>query len=210
MPNIFFLIINVKNIFRTELQETFVIEDYYMYDDASVDKTSDYVNHSNYRFTHQTDHYELANNYSSGGRVIGVKNLEVPSSVIISCDMRVDASYDNNIQPFLGLFNEKMVHMRFTANNNEHIISLYENGGYDGFNTQITSASYSFNPNTWYTVELTVNGSQLTLKSYDTTGTLLVTLTGTSTDLDNTNEVVVGGHNYNGTISFKNLKVKAL
>ena len=195
---------------RTELQETYELEDNYWYDDASVDKTSDYVNHSNYSFTHQTDHYKLANNYLSGGRVIGVKNLEVPSSVIISCDMRVDASYDNNVQPFMGLFNEKMVHSRFTANNNEHIISLHENGGYDGFNTQITSASYSFNTNTWYTFELTVNGSQLTLKAYNTTGTLLVTLTGTSTLLDNTNEVLVGGHIYNGTISFKNLKVKAL
>ena len=187
------------------------------YDDCSSDRTSDYELLSTTAFYNQisTFSYDSTNhcyNLSTGGAVdknygIAVKNLNVGSCKITA---KVQVNSTQNVQIGAGLHNNsdttvQIVSRILKINNTTSIIRVDPD-------TTITSKNQTINTDTWYTLEFTNDNGSLTYELYDSNGTLLKTLTGTTNLLSASNNTpfVFFSYSSNKNGKFKELKVEAL
>ena len=186
---------------------------YLFYDDCTSDRTSDYqmISLSGWKSPSMT--YDSTNhrynvttgNDGNGGYLI--KNLTVGNAKL---SMDAMATTTGNIQIGIGLYNNDanyQITPRILKVNNT--MSILKIGGGE---SALANASQTISQNTWYKIEFIKNDTTLTFNLYDAGGTLLKTLTATSTLLSATNNTPFAYISYspNQTGAIREIKVEAL
>ncbi len=193
------------------LEETYEITDYIRYDDGSTDKSSNYSYDNLNSFAYVTDHYEA--NRTLGTAVSTFYSpIYVDDTLPADFEISVDISCSNIVQYGISIAsNHPQTYQNTTefgilANARRETIFSRLNGS----GTFKNDYNYNLSTNDYYTFKIKVEGT---------------TLTGTITDSNNvvkyTNSMevsyaqshkkwsIIVGENEN-TVSFKNLRIKAL
>ena len=187
------------------------------YDDCSTDRTSDYelLNVSGFRNSLATWSYDSTNHlynlgtgsYNNANYGLLIKNLTVGSCKITA---KVQVNTSNNVQIGVGLHNNsdtsvQIVSRLVKTNNTISIIRVVPD-------TSIANKSQTLSTNTDYIIEFTNDNGSLTFELYNSSGTLLKTLTGSTTLLSASNNTpfIFFGYQSNQTAKLKELKVEEL
>lgn len=191
---------------------TVTVQTYLFYDDCSTDRSSEYTTKGNQTITYNSAGYYTIKVTSQSCPNVKINSFTAPDTVKISVDFKMTSG--SNIQPKICLYDEsksKGYGLRVTQNNSRWNLQTYTSWTDCGNNLKETTQSVSLN--TWYHLELTVDGNDLTGKIYDSGGTLLNTITSSgSLNLSSTGNYVGIGLNYtsNTYMDIKNIKAEAL
>ena len=187
------------------------------YDDCSTDRTSDYelLNVSGFRNSLATWSYDSTNHrynlgtgsYNNANYGLLIKNLTVGSCKITA---KVQVNSSGNVQIGVGLHNNsdtsvQIVSRLVKTNNSTSIIRVNPD-------TSIANTSQTLSTNTDYVLEFTNDSGSLTYKLYNSGGTLLKTLSGTTSLLSSNNNTpfLFFAYQSQQTAKLKELKVEAL
>lgn len=208
--------ITVEVSYGILLQETFVIEDCVRYDSASTDKTTDYSYSSTVTsFTHSVDHYEAVKSVpvTSGANYYSPVYIDetLPTNFEISVDLNI-SGISNYIQTGLCVSD---AHITTYQGVNE--CSVLKNSNTCGLFYRVSGSltNYSENTNlardTWYKYLLKVEGTSVTAKIIRISdNTVMYNQTKTLSNIQSWKKwnLLLGYDKQ--TLSFKNLKIKAL
>lgn len=208
--------VDIEVSFGILLQETFVVEDCLRYDDASTDKTSDYSYSSTVTsFTHSVDHYEAVKSVTvqSGANYYSPVYIDetLPTNFEISVDLNI-SGISNYIQTGLCVSD---AHITTYQGVNE--CSVLKNTAECGLFYRVSGSltKYAENTNlardTWYKYLLKVEGTSVTAKIIRISdNTVMYNQTKTLSNIQSWKKWnLLMGYDKQ-TLSFKNLKIKAL
>lgn len=195
------------------VSEIYVIEDCWVYDDASSDKKSKYGYSNVSSLTHNTDHYEAVTTTDNGSTkyyapIYVTDMADLPSEYEISLDYKITTTGDHQ-----GGFNISDNHITTYSDTNELLVggSPARTGAYYRVNGSVThyNSNTALPRNTWISIYLKVQGTSatFTVKNGSTT---LYSNTQTLSAISNWKKfnIIFGGVAQTG--HFKNLKVKPL
>jgi len=184
--------------YGTLLQETFVIQDCYLYDDTLTDKSSNYSKTNYLTVTHNTDYYSLAPSRDNQFLSLtnGYDNIEASVKIQPSASNALNGltvsdrqdSYYNNVS--------------LELSTNRFIFFTMDNGSFNSRN-EVTRALGS----NWYTVVLKVEGSNVTYTVYDSSDNQIYTYSYTKSISNKYVNVALSTMN---NLNIKDIKIKAL
>jgi len=192
---------------------TITVLSYLFYDDCSSSRVTEYTTKGNQTITYDSNGYYEIKVTSQSCPNVKINSVTVPNRVKISMDMKMVTSGSNS-QPKIYLFDEsknKGYGLRITQNNSKWNLQTYTS--YTDCGNNLIETTIDTSLNTWYHMELIVDGNDLTGNLYNSSNTLLGTITSTgSLNLSSTGNYVAIGCNYttNAIIQVKNIKVEAL
>jgi hypothetical protein len=203
----------IRAMYGMLVTETYV-SDCLKYDATTSDNTSKYdLNNPASVLTFDTDHYISTSNTTTGVsnylNLITPKNLPVLSNFSIECDIKkVNGDYHS----IFGL----MFIDELTIGSPYLTLELLNYNGKHGVTTRSPSfandnrVSPALSANVWYHFKLEVNGNSVTAKITTGDNPSYYSTTFTTDILSSLNYLGICQGDYNNTVHWKNLKIKAL
>lgn len=189
-------------MFRTELQETYEVEDCIYYDNALSDNSSNYPKTSNLSISHSTDHYILTASANNQMMELGSDYDNVRYEILMSgTSAFARGLYYSDTQNYYGTNSLYNIYQTDTYRYRIQMADI-SNGSWSA----IKETSYTMTNNTYYRFIIEKNGTSITLKVETEDGTVIETQTVTKS----LNSTHIGTLMYNGTAYVKDLKIKAL
>ena len=196
---------------------TVTVSNILFYDDCTSDRNADYeaITINDFNGTPQTWSYDSVNECynlgtgSTNSHFYGftIKNLSNVGNCKITAKVQIGTTLNSQIG--IGLYNNsdttvQIVSRLVKVNNTTSIIRVNPD-------TTIANTSQTISTNTWYTMEFENNNGTLTYNLYNSNGTLLKTLSGTTTLLSNNNTpMIYFAYERNQTANIKEIKVESL
>ena len=197
------------------------MEDCLFYDSAKTDNLSNYETSSYVDVTWETDgYYKIYQNTNKTFGYCNLLNKTFPNKVIIEFDA-YSLYNDLNNQLRIGLYNPNNNNQGVVCNfsrDYHHMAEIAIRTGaakktlVDGWSSQNIPTAINFSDKTWYTLQLIIDGQNITLKGLDMNKTVLYTLTHSLSSgiLSSEGNMLCMEHCYlYGAVTYvKNLKVK--
>ena len=192
------------------LQETYVVEDCWKYDNALSDKTNSYTCNSNIALSHDTDHYiavsSVSNNVTSNYYGLIDTGINYSDGIVIECDFKELTATNNIFGIFLG------TNTGVATSNHSRVYQLSSFASSRGITTEPWAekrTSGDLSTNTWYHFKLTISNGTGTglIKQGDTT---VFNDSLAYSYFSNLSKICLTASQRPQTVHFKNLKIKAL
>ena len=205
--------IYIKSNVGSVLSDPYLVEDCIRYDNATIDKTSNYSSSNLNSLTFSSDHYEAY-------RSIGTS----PSSTFYSpiyADDTLPSDFELSVMYNSSKMNTEQIEFIIAPNHPTtysgatELGLLISNVRRGLFHRQSGSATWytessTLSNNVWYTFYLKVEGTSVTAKILDSNDDIVYNSTQTISQLQNYKKWSIINGGTSRTLSFKNLKIKQL